>query len=480
MTRWTGFAFIGVSLAVFSSVAMAQNAPEALQGSALRSALTEAANELDAAGFGGHVSVMMDGEIVFASSLGPADPVSGAPYHLLTQTDTGSIAKPFTGLLAASLVADERVDPQTSLSDWFDDVPEEMAGITLHQLLTHSAGLPAAIGPDYENISREEYRARTFATGLDFQPGERFSYSNVGFTLAAMILEEASDQDYQTLLRQNILEPLKLDDTGFENVVSEARSVRNRSGQSIPAASWGQALPSWHLIGNGGLVSTPADMLSFGQFLMQTEGPATSLMVQPHMSEGRGTPSSYGYGIVLENDPQFGRVIWHNGGNPHFVNHLRMLPDANAVIFTTSNQASNPDIAAHVLTAAVFGQHVDIPRAPEFDRSQTVALPATPQGSLARLFFTAVDSEDSTVWQNFLETHASTAFIALAPMEAHLGMFQQLHGDLATARLHAVEDRPGEILLIVSTENGPVLSINLGFELRGDEAILNGLGVDVL
>lgn len=478
MTNWTGLKAAALIAALSAASAEAQAPVEMLQGGALRASLSQAAAELEAADYGGHVSVLLDGEIVFAASLGPADPANGAPYHLHTQTDTGSIAKPFTGLLAASLIAEGRLDPLSTLADWFERVPPGMAGITVHQLLTHNAGLPAAVGPDHEVISREAYLERVFETGLDLAPGERFSYSNVGFSLMAMIIEIVTGEDYDSVLQDTLLTPLQLHDTGHADAFNESRSVRNRAGEAIPAASWGQAEPSWHLLGNGGLISSPQDMLQFGQHVLAGGNRALEIMIQPYISEGEGSGTFYGYGIVLEQHPDFGRMIWHNGGNPHFVNHWRMLPEANAVIFTTTNMASNPDIAAEVLTAALYGVQVEVPRRPQIDQARTIELPDTPVGRMAGEFFASLNSEAESDWRAFLEMRASPAFLAIAPMDAHIGMFRQLHGDLAHARIHAIEDAAGEVVLTVTGHEGVLLRVMLGYEMAGEEAVLNGLGID--
>ncbi|MYU65761.1 serine hydrolase, partial [Streptomyces sp. SID69] len=70
-------------------------------------------------------------------------------------------------------------------------VPEDKRGITLHQLLTHTAGLPEGLGDDYEPVSRAEMLDEAMKARLRSVPGEEFHYSNVGYSLLAAVVEEA-------------------------------------------------------------------------------------------------------------------------------------------------------------------------------------------------------------------------------------------------------------------------------------------------
>lgn len=485
MTNWTGL--IAVSAAIVSAAAshavkdsqLTSSSP--LTGPALHRSLSDAASRLDAAGFDGHVSLSIDAEIVFAASLGPADPVNATPYSLVTQTDIGSIAKSVTGLLASRLIAEGRLDPNSTLSDWFEAVPADKANITLHQLMTHSAGFPPAIGDDHAEIGRQTFVRQALAADLQFEPGTAYAYSNVGFSLTAAIIERASGEPFEAHLR-SVLEPLGLNDTGYAAVFSNARAVRTASGVDVAAASWGGDTAYWHLIGNGGMLSTPLDLMRLGASVIDPPAgwaETFETQMQPYMPEGERAASDYGYGIVVEEHPLYGRFFWHNGGNAYFANHYRILPEPRVVIFATSNaRGVDPDVVAEVMSAAVYGRQIDIATQPVIDFDRTIDLPDTAAGDLAQAFRETLQSDQASDWQAFIETRTSQAFQDLAPMEQHLGMFRSLHQDFGNAEVFAVDEGDDEIRLVMGQPDGPIARVTIGHEPAGTGRVMNGLSID--
>jgi CubicO group peptidase (beta-lactamase class C family) len=474
---------MSASLVLSTPMAVAwQDRAGPLADQPLQAALAEATERLDEAGFDGHVSVAVNGEVVFAASLGPADPVSGVPYSLVTQTDIGSIAKMLTGLAASRLIAEGRLDPQSTLSDWFSNVPADKRDIALHQLMTHSAGFPPAIGDDHAPIERDAFVEQALASELMFAPGEQYAYSNVGFSLIAAIIEQVTGEPYEQYLRDSVLAPLGLADTGYERAVAPARGVRTQSGESVTDASWGGGRAHWHLIGNGGMLSTPLDLMILGSTVLNPPddwAETFNVQVQPYLREGEGAQSYYGYGIVVENHPLYGEFFWHNGGNPHFSNHWRVLADAQAVIFATSNSRGvDPDAAVEVLTAAVFGQQIEISAPPAIDFDSPIDLPDTPEGRLAQSFLAAIRSPQPADWQSFITARTSPAFQAFAPMEQHVEMFERMHADMADAQVFMFDPGPQEMRLIVGGADMPLLQLMIGFAPGADGPVMNGLAID--
>jgi CubicO group peptidase (beta-lactamase class C family) len=114
-----------------------------------------------------------------------------------TQVDVNSVTKTFTGVAFLKLAAQGKVKFDERLGDIFPNVPQDKAGITVHQLLIHSAGLVESVGPDPERLSRDEFLQRTFASRLSSAPGKKYRYSNAGFSVLAAILELRSGKTYE-------------------------------------------------------------------------------------------------------------------------------------------------------------------------------------------------------------------------------------------------------------------------------------------
>lgn len=251
-----------------------------------------------------------------------------------TLVDLNSITKTFTGVMAAALVERGELAFDTTLAEVFPEVPADKAGISLHQLLTHTAGLPEAIGDDFVSIERADFVREVFRTPLVAQPGATYAYSNTGYGLIAAMLEVRAGLPYELCLRNTVLSGLSLRDTGYAAAYDDLRSLRAADGSSIERASWGGHAPGWHLIGNGGLISTMQDFVTFRRAF--TEGRLVSARMRdvvqtPHVRED-GSESFYGYGVVVQDVPGLGRVYSHDGGNDVFSAHWVDLADRGDLV----------------------------------------------------------------------------------------------------------------------------------------------------
>ena len=111
-----------------------------------------------------------------------------------TVYDIGSITKQFTAAAIVKLQQMGRLRIGDRIGRWVGPVPADKAGITLRQLLTHTAGLPDALGDDYDVLTREQMLAGALSAPLVAPPGRAFPYSNVGYSVRAAVVEAASGE----------------------------------------------------------------------------------------------------------------------------------------------------------------------------------------------------------------------------------------------------------------------------------------------
>ncbi|WP_339740626.1 serine hydrolase domain-containing protein [uncultured Maricaulis sp.] len=408
---------------------------------ALEARLDARFDELAQAGFTGFAAIARDGEIIFARGAGFADPATRRPFTLDTQVDILSITKSFTGMAIASLVDAGRLSPDATLADFFPDVPGDKAAITVQQLLTHTAGLPDAVGDDFSDEGWDSVREKGFAAELLHAPGSAYRYSNLGFSFLAAIIESVTGRTYEDYLVNDLLVPAGIEQTGYLSVYDDALAARSSRGEPVIDASWGGHAPNWNLIGNGGLVSTPRDMIAWEHAYQNAtivSPAARDLAHAPLVREGEGAPSFYGYGLVVEDDPQFGRIYWHNGGNRSFNSHWRVLADQGYQLFATTNQRSvSADRAIEALVAALMDQEFEVQR-PRQVLADPAALPDTAGGRAAAEFLAMIASDDEAVWRDYVLNRMSDDMRAVAPMEGHLEMMRQVHQDFGDAALVAV------------------------------------------
>ncbi len=296
-------------------------------------------------GFSGAVLAIDDGEVVIDRAFGLADVEAHKPMPLDSIFDVGSITKQFTAAAILALDQDKKLAVSDLLSKYVGPVPADKAGITLEHLLTHSAGFPGEIGRDEDYIGADDYVKLALAAKLDFEPGSSYSYSNVGFALLGIVVEKVTGKGYEAFLRERFFEPLGMKDTGY--VLPEparariACCYRNGERWGLPIdKNWHADGPGWHLRGNGGMLTTLADMRRWIESLDQAkvldETHCEELFV-PRISEGGDT--FYGYGWSVFSSPLGGQIRTHNGGNGVLSADLWWHPQKSRLVFVTSTRS---------------------------------------------------------------------------------------------------------------------------------------------
>jgi CubicO group peptidase (beta-lactamase class C family) len=243
--------------------------PRAARTEELRIATEEPGRELDvyfsrleALGFSGTALVRRGAEVILGKGYGWADKSRGRRMTAADVVDLGSIAKQFTAAAILRLEADGKLGTGDPITRFFKDVPPDKRGITLHHLLTHSAGLASDFAEsDYEPVLRDEYVRRALASALLGPPGKRYAYSNAGFSLLAAVVELVSGKNYEAYLADRLFRPTGMTETGYKLPGwPPERIAHGYSGGD----DWGTIIsrlgppdaPYWALRGNGGIHST--------------------------------------------------------------------------------------------------------------------------------------------------------------------------------------------------------------------------------
>jgi len=266
--------------------------------------------------FSGAVLIADPNEIILHQGYGLANEADGTPVTANTVFDIGSISKQFTATAILNLETQRLLNVSNPISQYLENVPADKAEITLHHLLTHSAGFTEEHAEDdLTPLNREQALQAIFSQTLGFAPGEEYAYSNSGYTLLAAIIEEVSGLGYAQYLQKTYFQPLSLDATGFYNDDWNGKLVANGyfndEDQGKPSEWPG---PYWGVIGNGGVLTTVEDLYHWWQSIQKREvlPPAqTAKLFTRHIEEF--ARSYYGYGWTLQETP-FGNLITHNGG----------------------------------------------------------------------------------------------------------------------------------------------------------------------
>ncbi len=295
-------------------------------------------------GFSGVVLVAKDGEKIIHKGYGWAVRDRKLPVITKTVFDIGSISKPFTATAVMKLEQQGKLKVTDSLTQFFDNVPEDKKAITIHHLLTHSAGLGEYHDTkgDFEEMTREEAVQHIFNQKLKFEPGTDYAYSNSGFTLLAVIVEKVSGQPFKTYLKKEIFEPAGMSRTGFyrnpvwkkENDV-HGYNARKLGKENSPL-TWPEI--TWALLGNGGLVSSAEDLFRFHQAMK-----GDTILFQKtkkksyagHVKIGEDAMMGYGWGI---RSTKHGKRVSHGGANDFGFQamFIRYLDEDGVIVITTN------------------------------------------------------------------------------------------------------------------------------------------------
>lgn len=309
-------------------------------------------------GWSGSALVASKGSILLNKGYGLADRESKKAQSQETVFSIGSITKQFTAAGIVKLETMGLLSVNDPLRKYFSSIPADKAKITIHQLLTHSAGFPGAIGDDYENVDADQFAALAFKSPLVFNPGSGYEYSNVGYSLLGIIITKVSGKGYEAFLHEQLFKPAGMMNTGY--LIPDHKPAALAVGYKDDSR-WGTALdrpwssdgPGWHLRANGGILSTTGDMykwyVALRDHIVLPES-ATTKLFTPHVAEGPQGMSFYGYGWTIQNIGEK-RSVWHNGGNGVYNAHMGFIPadDICIIVSSNSNNVISDDISLQLL-----------------------------------------------------------------------------------------------------------------------------------
>ncbi|MCD9015323.1 serine hydrolase domain-containing protein [Parachryseolinea silvisoli] len=314
----------------------------------LRQKLEDQMEHYEQQGFSGSILVAHKGDLLLRDGYGFSDKEKQIANTPETIFDFGSLTKQFTGAAIVKAETLGLLTVEQKLSDFFTNVPEGKANITLHQLLTHSAGFEDFLGDDYDLIGRNEFLDLALASKLKFAPGSGYSYSNVGYSLLGIVLEDVSGQTYESFLRAHLFNQAGLEATGYillkNNSFQDQLAVGYRNGDldgKPTEKPWMNDGPGWHLRANGGILTTVEEMYHWIRALNEKkvlDESALTKYLTPYVKEDEGS-GYYSYGWVVDSGT-LGQLYWHDGGNGIFSAVTCSFPETETIIIIASNDST--------------------------------------------------------------------------------------------------------------------------------------------
>jgi CubicO group peptidase (beta-lactamase class C family) len=172
--------------------------------------------------FNGSVLVSKNGQVIFKKGFGYANFEQRIPNTPDIKFYIGSITKAFTDLIMLQMAERGIIKLDAKISDYLPEYPKPYAdSVTIYNLLTHTSGIPdydgdPRIDVDWsKHYSHNEMLALFDSLPLLFTPGAKFSYTNAGTYICGVIMEKLTGKSYEELLKENILDPLQMNNTGY-------------------------------------------------------------------------------------------------------------------------------------------------------------------------------------------------------------------------------------------------------------------------
>lgn len=325
--------------------------------------------------FNGAVLVAENGKLLYKKGWGLANMEWKIPNSPSTKFNIGSVTKPFTAMLVMQLVEKGSIRLEAPLSTYLPYYPNSNGGrITIHQLLTHTSGIP-----DYANFStysqfcseaqsRKDFIKIFADSSLEFIPGTQFSYSNSNYYLLGLIIEAVTGKTYEHVLEQNILLPLGMKNTGYDTqdqiVTGKAAGYEKKDKKYIQASFLHMSVP----FAAGAMYSTVEDLWLWEQAIaaqrLLTKNSRNLLFAKHTKSFAH---FHYGYGWLTGNQPigtttDSVPVIFHSGDINGFTSLFMRLPKTNSLIVLINNTGGAPlfDISSSII-AVLHGRPLKLP-----------------------------------------------------------------------------------------------------------------------
>ncbi|WP_100444115.1 serine hydrolase domain-containing protein [Glycomyces xiaoerkulensis] len=331
--------------------------------------LAEALSRWADAGYSGSIAITSGGEFGCRAAFGMADAEAGVANMPETVFAIGSVSKAFTAAAVFDLVDAGALALGDRAGDLLPGLGGPAAEATVEQLLLHTGGLAGAHGTDHEPLGREEAVTALGALETAFEPGTDYRYSNAGYSLLALLVDELSESSYREYLAERILTVGDGRVGGFwdgEPAAPGPRAAGYEDGERA-ASDGGFDGPHWALDGNGGLAMSAVDLAAWTAALFGGE------VVAPEAVEAL-TATGFDHGDGSTEVPgwiRFGRqrygvpVYMASGGGGGTGHHAvsAWLPESDRSVAVTSNtdEITAAELLEAVGPALAAGEPVPVP-----------------------------------------------------------------------------------------------------------------------
>lgn len=318
-------------------------------------------SRLEAFGFNGAVLYAKKDRVFLRKGYGYASIAEDRRNTTTTLFDLASVSKQFTCAAILKLQMEGKLSTDDPVTKFFPELGEDKSGICLFHLMTHTSGIPQAVGEGPETKDRDELIELIRRAPTVSDPGEEFAYNNVGYCLLGAVIEVASGQKYETYMQEHIFAP-----AGLKNV----RFLGDRVPEGIQSAmahtdDW-EMWPaeegwfSWGWRACAGILANLEDLQRWNDALDDER--VLSRVAKLELFN-RFLPN-YGYGWFVRVDEEKRLVYYHSGNTRGFQAHFERCPETGALLIVLINDSGKYGPVTSGLQGLIAGHNVSMPPAP--------------------------------------------------------------------------------------------------------------------
>jgi len=283
------------------------------------------------------VGVSRRGEVVANRAYGLADVERRVPMSPGSRFDIGSTQKQFTAAAVLLLAEEGRLSLSDDIRKHLPELPDYGHVVTVDHLITHTGGIRDWTGllpmaPEGTDVLTLIQRQR----GLDFVPGEEWSYSSSGFELAKEIVARVSGMSFAEFTRTRLFEPLGMTSSAYVPDILQA-GAGAALGYQKDGVGWKPYMRLGNERGGGAIVSTVGDLLAWNDALASGRlGAFVTGKIHEPATLANGRKLRYARGLIVDSTPG-GVVISHSGGAAGFSTWMGRMPEHGLSVAVACN-----------------------------------------------------------------------------------------------------------------------------------------------
>lgn len=309
------------------------------------------------------IAVIKDRELAWTQGIGFANVAEERAVTSETVFNVGSVSKCVAAWGMMRLVEEGKVDLDAPIEDsvagWkLPDSEFDSKGVTLRRLLSHTAGLSLHGYPGFQSEEElptlaESLSGATNGRGdvrIVHEPGSKWQYSGGGYTLAQLMLEEQTNQDFATYMRERVFQPLGMDSSDYgwtDRIIENAATPYDENGEAIEPEHFAA-------LAAAGLQTTVTDLAQFGVASLAKDDDELSEVLthgslrtmQTKVEPGtQGRASGLGYQFRTLGGIE---VMGHTGSNTGWESALFLMPESGDGIVLLTNSSNGQRVMREV------------------------------------------------------------------------------------------------------------------------------------